>query len=260
MAKTPRTKKKLSPTSLLHYVKLVVRSAFFLIALVLYIVGRVKGGADPFLGYEDIPWLLGLIGLVYGVEMAIRFFPARLESMGCQKQFARNYRPTGETKPRLVSPWRTALVAVVWLGLNGIIGLLYFLGVLDTGILVLISLFYGVCDMICILFFCPFQTWMLKNRCCGDCRIYNWDFAMMFTPFLFVKHWYTWSLLGLSLILLLRWEITYRVRPERFSETTNAALSCAMCEEKLCHHKRQLRSFLKKQAKRLGLKKEDNES
>lgn len=83
---------------------------------------------------------------------------------------------------------------------------------------------------------------------------------MMFTPFLFVKHWYTWSLLGISLVLLLRWEITYRVRPERFSETTNAALSCAMCEEKLCHHKRQLRSFLKKQAKRLGLKKEDNES
>ena len=247
MAKTPRTKKKLSPTSLLHYVKLVVRSAFFLIALVLYIVGRVKGVADPFLGYEDIPWLLGLIGLVYGVEMAIRFFPAKLESMGCQKQFARNYEPISEESIPTNQSWkRTALVAVVWFALNAIIGVLYFMGLIDRGILILIALAYSVCDIICILFFCPFQTWFMKNRCCTTCRIYNWDFAMMFTPLVFIPHWYTYSLLGCALALLLRWEITYRIHPERFSVATNRCLDCSRCEEKLCSHKKQLQGFLKK--------------
>ena len=94
--------------------------------------------------------------------------------------------------------------------------------------------------MICILFFCPFQTWFMKNRCCAVCRIYNWDFAMMFTPYLFIPNGYTWSLLGMSLLLLIRWEITVHRHPERFAENTNAALSCKNCEEKLCHHKKQL--------------------
>jgi len=34
--------------------------------------------------------------------------------------------------------------------------------------------------------------------------------------------------------------------PERFSEACNRSLSCALCPEKLCHHKKQLRGFLKK--------------
>ena len=38
--------------------------------------------------------------------------------------------------------------------------------------------------VICILFYCPFQMWFLKNRCCVNCRIYNWDYAFLFTPFL----------------------------------------------------------------------------
>ena len=56
--------------------------------------------------------------------------------------------------------------AAAWFALNGAIGGLFFAGVIDRDILVLISLAYGVCDMVCILFFCPFQTWILKNRCC----------------------------------------------------------------------------------------------
>jgi hypothetical protein len=59
---------------------------------------------------------------------------------------------------------------------------------------------------------------------------------------------YAWSLLGISLLLLLRWEITLHRFPERFSQKTNACLSCANCEEKLCQHKKQLQSFLKKRA------------
>lgn len=106
--------------------------------------------------------------------------------------------------------------------------------------------YWLLCDMICILFLCPFQTWIMKNRCCTVCRIYNWDFAMMFTPYIFIPNGYAWSLLAMSIILLIRWEIAVRKYPERFSDRTNACVSCENCEEKLCHHKKQLWNFLKK--------------
>ena len=104
----------------------------------------------------------------------------------------------------------------------------------------LIALAYSVCDMICILFYCPFQSLMMKNRCCASCRIYNWDYAMMFTPLIFIHNICERILLILSLLLLLRWELSFYLHPERFGERTNARLSCANCPEKLCQHKRQL--------------------
>lgn len=241
-----RTKRKLTLICALHYVKLIYRAALFLLAVVAYILSRIRNSGDLFHGFEREYWLLGLIWLVYTAEMACRFFPSRFESTGCQKQFKRNYLPTGEAEPRLQSPKRTFAVAAAWLLLNGAIGALYYTNVIDKGILILISLFFGVCDMICILFFCPFQTWFMKNRCCTVCRIYNWDFAMMFTPFLFFPHAYTWSLLFLSLLLLARWEIGIRRHPEYFSDRTNACVQCQNCTEKLCHHKTQLLSFWKK--------------
>ncbi len=239
-------KQKLSLISTLHYLKLLYRAALFLVAAIVYCIGRIRNSGELFQGFENEYWLLGIIWIVYAAEMACRFFPSRLESMGCQKQFAHNYKPTGQKDPQLQSWKCTFAVAAAWLCLNGIIGILYGTGLLDKGILVLISLAYGVCDMICILFFCPFQTWFMKNRCCNVCRIYNWDFAMMFTPFVFIPHPFTWSLLVLSLLLLLRWEITVHRHPERFSDHTNACVSCRNCEEKLCHHKKQLRQFIGK--------------
>ncbi len=49
---------------------------------------------------------------------------------------------------------------------------------------------------------------------------------MMFTPLFFVRKTYTWSLLALSVALLVRWEITFFLHPERFSEETNDYLQC----------------------------------
>ena len=238
--KSHKPKRRVTLVCGFHYVKLVYRSLLFIAAILLYIVTRVGGTTLPAYFPTLLQWGLILIWLVYAAEMICRFFPSRLESPGCQKQFKRNYRPTGETQPILPSRKGTVTVALVWLALNAVIGVLYFTHIIDVGILLLISLFYGVCDMICILFFCPFQMWFMKNRCCTVCRIYNWDFAMMFTPLLFIPHAYTWSLLAMSLTILLRWELTLWLRPERFSEATNACLSCKNCDEKLCLHKRHI--------------------
>jgi len=185
-----QSKKKLSKISALHYFKLVLRSTLFVAVLVFYILNRTEVLTQN-LVLPMIVWSFFMIG------MALRFFPSRLESMGCQKQFARNYEPVGEDIAPTNQSWkRTALVAFVWLALNAVIGILYFTDIVDRGILILIALGYSVCDIICILFFCPFQTWFMKNRCCTTCRIYNWDFAMMFTPLVFIPSLYTYSLLG----------------------------------------------------------------
>ena len=249
--------KRLSNISLLHYIKLAVRSTVLLAMTFIYIRARVLGDSDPFDFLSEIGVIHFLIFGVFAVEVTLRFFPSRLESMGCQKQFAHNYIPTVESdggRHRL-GTWRSTLaVLLVWLSLNGAIAALYYTGIIDEGILVLIFLFYSVSDMICILFFCPFQTWFMKNKCCGSCRIYNWDYAMMFTPLVFVPHPLARALFLMGILLLVVWEITILLHPERFDVVTNAALRCANCPEKLCHHKKQLRAFLRRNNDRFRVK------
>ena len=241
-------KHKITRIVAMHYVKLTYRSALFLLTLGVYIHNRLRGSMEPFGGLENNRLLMSAAWLVFFFEMVLRFFPDRVESMGCQKQFRRNYSPRGTNADRLSArPAKTSSVIAViasWLALNGAIAALYFINIIDAGILLLVALLYSVCDVICILFFCPFQTWFLKNKCCATCRIYNWDYAMMCTPLLFIKNVYALSLAALSLILLIEWEIMLYLHPERFCEATNSTLSCAACREKLCHHKRQLRRFL----------------
>ena len=251
-------KAKFTKVMTLHYIKLIYRSLLLIAGLILYVFTKINGAPIAFgdFGFGPETVLLIVVWLVYFVEMVLRFFPSKYESMGCQKQFSRNYEPIEGGEVRNVPWWRTFICAAAWIALNLAIGIphLIFPSVIDEGILLLVSLAYGVCDMICILFFCPFHTWFLRHRCCTDCRIYNWDFAMMFTPFLFMPtHWFTATLLLISLALLLRWEITYKLRPARFSTGSNRCLDCAHCPEKLCRHKKQLKNYIKKNKDRLKI-------
>ena len=228
-----------------HYIRLIYRSVLFLVLLVMYITYRYHRSADITYRLERQPIIIFIIWAVFMTEMVFRFFPSDFESPGCQKQFARNYVKSGRTDIVVHDNNATVLVALIWICFNAVFGALFMMRIFDEGIMLLISCVYSVCDMICILFFCPFQSWFLKNKCCCACRIYNWDYAMMFTPLFFVRRSYSWSLLAVSLILLLRWEITFYRYPERFSEETNSYLRCENCSEKLCSHKKQLHSLWK---------------
>ena len=236
-------KQKLTPVSTLHYIRLVYRSVLFLMLLVQYVSYRLRTGAGIPESLERRPLILVVTWAVFALEMVLRFFPSSLESPGSQKQFRRNYRKSGSTDIDIRDNNATVLIALIWIVFNGLIGALRMKDILDDGILILLCSAYSVCDMICILFFCPFETWLMKNKCCGSCRIYNWDYAMMFTPLFFVRRDCAWSLLALSIALLLRWEITFFRHPERFSEKTNEYLRCENCTERLCAHKKQLRTL-----------------
>ncbi|MBQ9059532.1 MAG: hypothetical protein IJ128_00125 [Firmicutes bacterium] len=260
MSKNNSGRSKFTTVSIWHFIRLGYRAALFVVFAVIYIDYRMdlpdlailKSGAGMLADLSQSAMIrnvvLGIIWIVFMVEMFLRLFPSRLESPGCQKQFAENYMKSGSTQIVIPDNNATMLVALIWVCFNLFFGALYMIGILDSGIMILLSCAFAVCDMICILFFCPFQTWFLHNKCCGSCRIYNWDYAMMFTPLFFVRSPYTWSLLIMSIVILVRWEVTFYRFPERFSEKTNEYLRCENCTEKLCSHKKQLHSLWKQVA------------
>lgn len=241
--KNTNRKIRLSKVSVLHYIRLIYRSAIFIALLVFYILSKLNGQKTMISRLEEAPAIIIFVWVVFAAEMIFRFFPSKLESPGCQKQFASNYIKTGETDIVIQDNNATVLVLLIWIAFNMVFGALHMAGVLDDGFMILLCSAYSVCDVICILFFCPFQTWFMKNKCCSTCRIYNWDYAMMFTPLFFVRKSYLWSLLVISLLLLIRWEITFYRHSERFSENTNGFIKCTNCNEKLCTHKKQLHTL-----------------
>jgi len=227
----------------LHFLKLFIRSAVFIAVIVVY-------AADKGLLLESIygevnaaMYLLIVIWILFVVEMLFRFFPSKHESMGSQKQFENNFVQAGviSTIDGAIKrkQFRSVVtVAAVWVILNAVVGALYFTGIIDEGGLLVISMFYAASDLVCILFYCPFQSLIMKNRCCVTCRIYNWDFLMIFTLLLFIRSWYALSLVAIALLLFIRWEVAYATHPERFYEETNNNLSCSRCKERLCAYKK----------------------
>ena len=170
-------KSNISKTTAYHYIKFAWRLLLFLAVLTIYTVNKVFDNKfDPLLeNLKSNVYIIAIIFLIWAVfviEIFLRFFPSNIESMGCQKQFKRNFvQKEPVEKPARQPWWRTFLATAAWVALNAVFVTLYFTKVIDGGVLIILSLFYSVSDMICILFFCPFQTWFMKNRCCVSCRI-----------------------------------------------------------------------------------------
>lgn len=125
---------------------------------------------------------------------------------------------------------------IFWVVFNAAIagGLMYF-NILNEAAIMLWMLFFFLFDMICVVFWCPIQLFLMKNRCCTTCQIFNWDAIMVATPLLFTGGWFSGILVALAIFIFLRWEFVAIRHPERFDERTNARLSCANCKDLLCH-------------------------
>ena len=185
--------------------------------------------------------LLHLLWGIWVIDMAAQLFPLRTQiSLGSQKLWQMRFKPLKEKfsvdalKKHILDTTRAAYkVMLLWIALIAAIGVLHHTGVLPRTGLFLITVFFYVCDLICVLIWCPFRL-MMGNRCCTTCRIFNWDHLMMFSPLIFFPSFYCWSLLGLSIFAWLVWEFFIFLHPERFWEGANAALTCASCTDKLC--------------------------
>lgn len=184
---------------------------------------------------------LHLLWAVWVGDMVLQIVPIKNKvPLGSQKLFANRFRPIREKinyeslRRYVISTTRAAYrVFLLWCALIAVIGLLYGGGYISPTGLFMISVFFYVCDLICVLVWCPFRL-MMRTRCCTTCRIFNWDHLMMFSPLIFLGGFYAISLVVLALAAWLVWELCVMLYPERFWEHSNAALKCSECTDKLC--------------------------
>ena len=184
---------------------------------------------------------LHLLWAVWVGDMVLQIVPIKNKvPLGSQKLFANRFRPIREKinyeslRRYVISTTRAAYrVFLLWCALIAVIGLLYGGGYISPIGLFMISVFFYVCDLICVLVWCPFRL-MMRTRCCTTCRIFIWDHLMMFSPLIFLGGFYAISLVVLALAAWLVWELCVMLYPERFWEHSNAALKCSECTDKLC--------------------------
>lgn len=235
-----------------YLIKLAIRILLFVVTTVIYLW-------DKEVIYKLIMMPLGqginfmhILWLVFMGMMIKHLFPKGKVTMALLKIEEREYEPVPEYDKEALKHFiktqnkRAALIMVIWLLFNSIFGILYQTGILVKADLIMLTVFYFLCDYICILFFCPFQTFIMKNKCCINCRIYDWGHFMMFTPMLWFGDFYGISLFVMACIVLLRWEIVYAGYPERFWEGSNKKLQCENCKDKTCQLKRACARIVRK--------------
>jgi len=230
-----------------YLVKFAIRIVIFIFMTVMYI-------KDKALMYDLMtqPVWMGItpvhvLWLVFMVMMLLHIFPPKEVTMALRKADKEKYEEQKDyselellkyVQDQNVKAWK---VMLVWLSFNAVFGILYLFKIVDNADLLMLTVFYFLSDYICILLFCPFQTGIMKNRCCVNCRIYDWGHFMMFTPMLFIKNFFSWSLFFTSCVVLIKWEIIYAKHPERFWEGSNKSLKCVNCKDKTCQIKNVLR-------------------
>ena len=182
-----------------------------------------------------------VLWLVWVFDMLQQIIPLKNQiPLGSQKLFANRFKPIRDKinyealRKYVVTTTKAAYkVFILWCLLLAVIGILHRVGILNDMWLFLISLVFYVCDLICVLIWCPFRL-MMKTRCCTTCRIFNWDHWMMFSPLMFAGGFYCMSLFVLASVAWLVWELCVMMYPERFWEQSNSALKCSECTDKLC--------------------------
>ncbi len=231
----------MSETRKRYMIRLVGRSLIFLACFAAYLLRPewfdVLGKNGFFQRFSPLHLLWG----IWVADMILQIVPIKNKlALGSQKLFANRFRPIREkikyeALRSYVSVTTKAAykVLILWVLLIAVIGVLYFCGWITTVGLFMISVCFYVCDLICVLIWCPFRL-IMKNKCCTTCRIFNWDHLMMFSPLIFAGGFYAVSLVVMAFLAWLVWEFSMMLYPERFCEMTNAALKCSECTDKLC--------------------------
>lgn len=169
----------------------------------------------------------------------------RIKPRGCMKYMKSEFKatkeylhPSEDWKEHLRIQRKKAdkgagIVLLAWIAVAVVIWILRRRLILEDRELLIASALFYVGDLVCILIWCPFRDVLMKNRCCTQCRIYNWDTMMLILPIVFIPGFFSYSLLFLALLVVGIWEITYWVHPERFLPVSNANLQCQGCQGEL---------------------------
>lgn len=221
--------------------QLVFRCVVFVLCVGLCLLKPEQFSILPGMMFFDHLSVLHLLWLLWVIDMIYQIIPLKNKvALGSQKLFANRFRPIREKINRealrhyVITTTKAAYkVMVLWVALIAALGVLYYRDIIGPLGLFLFCVAFYVCDLICVLVWCPFRL-IMKNKCCTTCRIFNWDHIMMFSPLIFVGGFFCWSLFILSAVAWLVWEVFVMLYPERFWEMSNAALQCSTCTDKLC--------------------------
>ena len=235
MLKTP-----LSDIRKRYIFRLVCRCVILLCAFILYLTDFEKHDILQGFDFFRKASLLHVLWVLWMLDMLQQLIPAKNIALGSHKVFLKRFKPALEAinlealKKHIVTTTQGAYkVMLLWIALITALGLLKYWGILTDAHLFLVSVLFYVCDLICVLIWCPFRL-IMKNKCCTTCRIFNWDHLMMFTPMLYVKGFFSLSLLAVAVAIWIIWELCVVLYPERFWEKSNTALKCSECTDKLC--------------------------
>ena len=224
-----------------YFFRLVCRCIVLVLCFVLYGLRREEFGVLEGWSFFQEFSLLHLLRLVWAADTLLQIVPAKNKlPLGSMKLFASRFRPGSNginhesLRAYIIKTTMAAYkVFLIWCVGLAVVGGLYYGGILNKAGLFLISALFYVCDLICVLIWCPFRL-LMKTRCCTTCRIFNWDHLMMFSPMIFMGGFYAVSLIVLAFLAWLIWELCIMMYPERFWDKSNAALRCSECTDKLC--------------------------
>ena len=231
----------ISKTRKIYFLRLVGRIIVFLATVLVYFLKReefyIVSGWNFFEKFSVLHILWG----IWMWDMILQLIPVKAHiSIGSQKVFETLFRPIKEKinhenlKKYIKNTTASAYkVMIIWVLLTIVLSALRISGIIDKDVMILIAAFFYVCDLICVLIWCPFRL-IMGNKCCTTCRIFNWDHLMMFLPIIAVNSFYSWSLVLFSFAVWVVWEICVLLYPERFWENSNMALRCSECTDKLC--------------------------
>ena len=187
----------MSKTKLTYTIKLIIRCIIFILLAILFL--KKPEEFDILKGWRffDKFSVLHILWAIWIFDMIIQLLPVKAYiSLGSQKYFLQMFKPSKKEfdrqklKKYIADTTKAAYkVMILWVVANAVIYALYFAGVINLSILYMITAFYYVGDLICVVIWCPFR-FLMRNRCCTTCRIFNWDHFMMFTPFIIVPGFY----------------------------------------------------------------------
>ena len=202
-------KVRISKTRRIYFLRLIGRIIVFLIAIFIYIFDREKFNiANGWIFFNEFS-PLHILWIIWMWDMALQLIPVKAHiSIGSQKVFESLFRPIKEKinhknlkkyiKDTTLSAYK---VMMIWILLTVAISILHLTGAIDTGMMILLATFFYVCDLICVLIWCPFRL-IMRNKCCTTCRIFNWDHLMMFLPIVTVNSFYSWTLVTFSFFVM----------------------------------------------------------
>lgn len=166
---------RMSKTRGIYFLRLIGRIIVFIVAILIYIFDKEKfnivEGSNFFNKFTPVH----ILWIIWMWDMIMQLIPVKAYiSIGSQKVFESLFRPIKEKinyknlkqyiKDTTASAYK---VMVIWIALTIVLSILHINGVIDTGMMILIATFFYVCDLICVLIWCPFRL-IMGNKCCTD--------------------------------------------------------------------------------------------